>query len=122
MLCTGNFAMTAPIHSIYMDNLSLSSEPDSRPLQTKQAQSLACNFRNLHVNPSSNDVPIIPITNKYRSDKKEYRFAQKDRLYYRIWVSTPFNAGIVCVNDALVGSRLICIPAGEVLLTVEKRE
>ncbi len=114
--------MDAPVNSICMDEISLSGESDSRPLRPEPSLSCVSNFWDFHVNQGGNHVPITPITNKYRSDKKEYRFVMKDRLYHRIWVSDPVHAGIEHERAPLFVEQPACVRTCEILLIVKKRE
>ncbi len=120
--CIGILAMEAPVNSICMDEISLSGESDSGPLRPKPALSGVNNFWDLHLNQSGNNVPITPITNKYRSDKKEYRFVMKDRLYHRIWVSDPVRAGIERERAPLFVEQPACVQTCEIILTEKMRE
>ena len=82
--------------------------PDSRDLNT-----------NIHLRKGCR----IPISNKYRSDKREYRFAMNDRLHHRICVSGHLEV-LAMESEYLRLTLDESDPVQDVgtILTVEKRE
>lgn len=72
-------------------------------------------------NPGKN-LEDTHISNKYRSDKREYRYVMQDRLHHRICVSGLFQQGLKDFASLWGLSESIRVQPGSMPLFVEKRE
>jgi hypothetical protein len=118
----GIFAMTAHSNSLSRDNSCLSGPSDSEYPCFNQIISSQSGLRDFDLNRFGKDQPGIPISNKYRSDKREYRYVMNDRLYHRIYAPGLLNESFKDAQCLLNVVHDACIQTGETLLTVEKRE
>jgi hypothetical protein len=118
----GIYAMTAPSNSLSRDISYMSGQSDSEPPCHNQIISSQSGLRNFDMNGFCKDQPGMPISNKYRSDKREYRYVMNDRLHHRVGAPNPMverflDAGCILIVDIAASVRI-----GETMLTVEKRE
>jgi hypothetical protein len=118
----GISAMTAHSNALSRDFPCLSRQSDSEDTCSDSYISNQSGIQDFDSNRYGKEQPGIPISNKYRSDKREYRYVMNDRLHHRIYVPGLLNESFKDAQCLLIVVHDACIQTGETLLTVEKKE